>query len=45
MPFIKEYMNDQELAKDVQKLRDNGVNKDNVYVLSHDDDRTNLRSR
>lgn len=41
MPFVKEYMNDQELAKDVQKLRDNGVNKDNVYVLSHDDDRTN----
>ena len=41
MPFVKEYMNDQELAKDVQKLRDNGVNKDNVYVLSHDDDRKN----
>ncbi|MFB9974218.1 MULTISPECIES: general stress protein [Allobacillus] len=41
MPFVKEYNNDEELAKDVQKLRDNGVNKDNVYVLSHDDDRTN----
>ncbi len=40
MPFIKEYTKDTDLAKDVQKLKDNGVDKNNVYVLSHDDDRT-----
>jgi len=39
-PFIKEYTNDEQLVTDVGILKDKGVDKDNVYVLSHDDDRT-----
>ncbi|WP_027964145.1 general stress protein [Halalkalibacillus halophilus] len=40
MPFIREYSNDEQLVSDVKKLKDNGVSSENVYVLSHDDDRT-----
>jgi hypothetical protein len=39
-PFIKEYTNDEQLATDVNLLKDRGVEKENVYILSHDDDRT-----
>ncbi|WP_100011140.1 general stress protein [Lentibacillus sediminis] len=39
-PFIKEYTNDEQLKTDVSVLKDKGVNKDDVYILSHDDDRT-----
>ncbi|MFA1818762.1 general stress protein [Virgibacillus oceani] len=39
-PFIKEYTNDEQLVNDVSTLKDRGIDKDNVYVLSHDDDRT-----
>lgn len=39
-PFIKGYLNDEHLKTDVSILRDKGVDKDDVYVLSHDDDRT-----
>ncbi|MBM7553022.1 general stress protein [Thalassobacillus pellis] len=39
-PFIKEYTNDEKLIDDVKKLKDEGVDGDNVYLLSHDDDRT-----
>ncbi|PAV28816.1 general stress protein [Virgibacillus profundi] len=40
-PFIQEYINDEKLKTDVSILKDKGVNKDDVYILSHDDDRTN----
>ena len=40
-PFIKEYVNDEQLEKDIMTLKNNSVDADNVYVLSHDDDRTN----
>ncbi|MFC0524363.1 general stress protein [Pontibacillus salicampi] len=39
-PFVREYTNDEKLQNDVQKLSNNGVNKNNIYVMSHDDDRT-----
>ncbi|OZU90516.1 general stress protein [Virgibacillus indicus] len=39
-PFVKEYTNDEQLQNAVALLKDNGVNKDDVYILSHDDDRT-----
>ncbi|EQB36612.1 MULTISPECIES: general stress protein [Virgibacillus] len=40
-PFIKEYTNDEKLKADIQVLKDKGIHKDDVYILSHDDDRTN----
>lgn len=40
-PFVKEYTNDEKLQNDVSMLKDKGVNKENVYILSHDNDRTN----
>ncbi|PKR76886.1 general stress protein [Halalkalibacillus sediminis] len=40
MPFIREYTNDEKLVEDIKKLSENGVRRDDVYVLSHDDDRT-----
>ncbi|TFB13379.1 general stress protein [Filobacillus milosensis] len=40
MPFVREYINDEKLIEDIQKLKDNGINNSEVYVLSHDDDRT-----
>lgn len=39
-PFVKEYTNDEQLQYDVQKLNEKGVKKEDIYVLSHDDDRT-----
>ncbi|SNZ09134.1 Heat induced stress protein YflT [Terribacillus aidingensis] len=39
-PFLKEYTNDEKLQEDIQLLSTKGVHKDNIYVLSHDDDRT-----
>lgn len=39
-PFIREYTNDAQLEKDIMTLKNNNINADDVYVLSHDDDRT-----
>lgn len=39
-PFIKEYTNDEKLQNDVNILKDKGIDKNDVYILSHDDDRT-----
>lgn len=39
-PFIKEYTNDEQLVTDVSILKDRGLDKNNVYVISHDNDRT-----
>ncbi|MFC3039938.1 general stress protein [Virgibacillus xinjiangensis] len=39
-PFIKAYTNDEQLKTDVSVLKDKGINKDDVYVISHDEDRT-----
>ncbi|MFD2209786.1 general stress protein [Virgibacillus halophilus] len=39
-PFVKEYKNDEQLQNDVRVLKDKGVSKENIYILSHDDDRT-----
>ncbi|WP_085507786.1 general stress protein [Thalassobacillus devorans] len=39
-PFIREYQNDEKVVEDVKKLKDKGIDSDNVYILTHDDDRT-----
>src|SRR5690625_8005811 len=39
-PFVKEYTNDEQLKTAVKSLKDKGVKKEDVYILSHDDDRT-----
>ncbi|MFP9035721.1 general stress protein, partial [Enterococcus faecalis] len=39
-PVVKEYTNDEQLMKDVEELQKMGVAKEDVYVLAHDDDRT-----
>ncbi|WP_082233253.1 general stress protein [Halobacillus massiliensis] len=41
MPFTREYTNDEKLMEAVKKLQNEGVNSRDIYVLSHDDDRTN----
>ncbi|MFD1017917.1 general stress protein [Thalassobacillus hwangdonensis] len=39
-PFLREYTNDEKLMEDVKKIKEEGIDKNHVYVLSHDDDRT-----
>lgn len=39
-PDVKEFKDDVELKKEVKKLSEDGVSKSNLYVMSHDDDRT-----
>jgi hypothetical protein len=39
-PVVKEFKDDIELKKEVKSLSEQGVSKDNIYVMSHDDDRT-----
>lgn len=39
-PFVREYMSDAELKKDVQSLVEKGVDNDDIYILAHDDERT-----
>lgn len=39
--IVKEFQDDQELIDEVKAQSKKGVSKDNLYVVSHDDDRTN----
>lgn len=39
-PMVKEFQDDTELMKEVKSQAANGVKKENLYVISHDDDRT-----
>lgn len=39
-PVVKEFKDDTELMNEVKSLSSKGVSKDNLYVMSHDDDRT-----
>ena len=39
-PFIKGYMNDEELQTDIEKLKSQNVGENDIYVISHDDERT-----
>lgn len=38
--FTREYNNEENLKQDVNFLQGKGVNRDDVYVLAHDSDRT-----
>ncbi|WP_349408890.1 general stress protein [Pseudalkalibacillus sp. SCS-8] len=40
-PVVREYVNDEELKSDIEDLQNRGLDKDDIYVISHDDDRTN----
>ncbi len=39
-PIVKEFQDDTKLTEEVQKQIENGISKDDLYVISHDDDRT-----
>ncbi|MCG1010463.1 general stress protein [Salinicoccus sp. ID82-1] len=39
-PFIKPYTNDETLQDDIKKLTSKDISADDIYVISHDDDRT-----
>ncbi|MFE8699237.1 general stress protein [Cytobacillus sp. FJAT-54145] len=39
-PTVKEFYKDTEVLSEVNRLSSEGVDKENIYVLSHDDDRT-----
>ncbi len=39
-PVVEEFKNDTELMNVVKSLSSKGISKENLYVLSHDDDRT-----
>ncbi|MGP4062382.1 general stress protein [Halobacillus sp. H74] len=39
-PLIREYTNDEILMKDIKSLKDKGIDNKEIYILSHDDDRT-----
>lgn len=40
-PLVREYQDDVELVREVEAQFARGVSKDDLYVISHDDDRTN----
>ena len=40
-PVYKEFKNDEEVVNAVNSLKTQGVHEDNIYVITHDDDRTN----
>ncbi|KEZ49336.1 general stress protein [Metabacillus indicus] len=40
-PTVKEYTNDEVLKQDVNELKNQGIDKQDIYILSHDDERTN----
>ncbi len=40
-PTVKEYMDDTALVTEVKELTAQGIDKEDLYVLTHDDDRTN----
>lgn len=39
-PLYKEFHNDEEVVEAVNELKGKGVNEDNIYIVTHDDDRT-----
>jgi len=39
-PEVKEFKDDVELKKEIDKLVGQNTSKRNIYVMSHDDDRT-----
>jgi len=39
-PFVREYTNDETVKDDVQKLANHGVDSNSIYLMTHDDDRT-----
>ncbi|WP_226579962.1 general stress protein [Halobacillus litoralis] len=39
-PLVREYTNDETLMGDVKRLKDEGIDNQDIYILSHDDDRT-----
>lgn len=39
-PAVQEFKDDVELINEVKSLAEKGVSKDTLYVMSHDDDRT-----
>ncbi|WP_226666624.1 general stress protein [Metabacillus litoralis] len=39
-PYIEEYQNEDRMKEAVNNLKTKGVEKNDVYVLSHDDERT-----
>lgn len=39
-PFIKEYTNDDSLQDHIRKISNSNVDDNDIYVISHDDDRT-----
>ncbi|WP_066186018.1 MULTISPECIES: general stress protein [Gracilibacillus] len=40
MPFVKIYTNDETLEGDINTLVSNQIASEDIFVLSHDDDRT-----
>lgn len=39
-PTVRVFQDDTELVQEVKKEKENGISADNLYVMSHDDDRT-----
>lgn len=40
-PFYKQFYNDEEVVSAVDTLQGKGIKEDDMYVLTHDPDRTN----
>ncbi|MBP2077961.1 general stress protein [Oceanobacillus polygoni] len=39
-PFVREYVDETQIKHDIGKLKTKGITKDDIYVLTHDDERT-----
>ncbi|MCA1023741.1 general stress protein [Halobacillus litoralis] len=45
IPLVREYTNDEQLKDMVEKLKNEGLDNEEIYILSHDDDRTERISK
>ncbi|MFC4736210.1 general stress protein [Bacillus daqingensis] len=39
-PIFKEFHNDQEVVEAIQSLKSKNINEDDIYIITHDEDRT-----
>ncbi|MBR3120439.1 MULTISPECIES: general stress protein [Oceanobacillus] len=39
-PYVKEYVDETQIKLDITKLKTKGVARDDIYILTHDDERT-----
>ncbi|WP_339227508.1 general stress protein [Oceanobacillus sp. FSL K6-2867] len=39
-PYVREYVDETQIKLDINKLKARGITKEDIYILTHDDERT-----